>query len=74
MFTSRHPGKYSAPVFIAPVVSALLVAPVFMNKAIPLLALIPSFLASTVAGAVLGILALKLLKRADILNPEGSIV
>ena len=54
--------------FIAPVVSALFVAPVLMGKAIPLLALIPSFLASTVVGAVLGVLALKLLHRADIIE------
>ena len=65
-------GEILGTGFIAPVVSALLVAPVFMKKAIPLLALIPSFLASTVAGAVLGVLALKLLKRADILKLEGS--
>jgi energy coupling factor transporter S component ThiW len=51
---------------IAPVVSALLVAPVFMGKAIPLLALVPSFLASTVVGAVLGVLALKMLQTAGI--------
>jgi energy coupling factor transporter S component ThiW len=51
---------------IAPVVSALLVAPALMGKAIPLLALVPSFLASTVAGAVLGVLALKMLQGAGI--------
>jgi predicted membrane protein len=39
-----------------------------MGKAIPLLALIPSFLASTVAGAVLGVLAIKMLNRADIIE------
>ena len=65
-------GEILGTGFIAPVVSALLVAPVFMKKAIPLLALIPSFLASTIAGAVLGVLALNLLKRADILKLEGS--
>ena len=53
---------------IAPVVSALVVAPVLMDKAIPLLALIPSFACSTVAGALLGVLALRLLKRADIVD------
>ena len=53
---------------LAPVVSALFVAPVLMDKAIPLLALIPSFVCSSVAGALLGILALRLLKRADIVD------
>jgi len=53
---------------IAPVVSALFVAPILMGKAIPLLALVPSFICSTVAGALLGVLALRLLKRADIVD------
>jgi len=53
---------------IAPVVSALFVAPILMDKAIPLLALAPSFIGSTVAGASLGILALRLLKRAEIVD------
>ncbi len=61
-------GEVIGTGFIAPVVSALFVAPVLMGKAIPLLALIPSFLASTVAGAVLGVLAIKVLNRADILE------
>jgi energy-coupling factor transport system ATP-binding protein len=53
---------------IAPVVSGLLVAPMLMGKAIPLLALLPSFIFSSVAGAVLGVLALRLLKRVDIVD------
>ena len=53
---------------IAPVVSAFFVAPVLMGKAIPLLALVPSFLGSTLAGTVLGVLALRLLDRADIIE------
>ncbi len=61
-------GEVIGTGFIAPVVSALFVAPVLMGKAIPLFALIPSFLASTVAGAVLGVLAIKLLYRADIIE------
>lgn len=61
-------GEILGTGFIAPVVSALFVAPVFMGKIIPLLALIPSFLASTLAGAVLGVLAIKLLERADIVH------
>ncbi|MCE5264144.1 MAG: energy coupling factor transporter S component ThiW [Deltaproteobacteria bacterium] len=53
---------------IAPVVSAMLVAPLFMGTIIPLLALIPSFFTSSLAGAVLGVLALRLLERADIVH------
>jgi energy-coupling factor transport system ATP-binding protein len=63
-------GEIIGTGFIAPVVSALFVAPVLMKKAIPLLALLPSFLASTIAGAILGVLALKLLQRADVLDLE----
>jgi len=64
-------GEVLGTGFIAPVVSAMFVAPVLMGKAIPLFALIPSFLASTVAGAIIGVLALKLLKRADIVQLEA---
>jgi energy coupling factor transporter S component ThiW len=61
-------GEILGTGFIAPVVSALFVAPVLMGKVIPLLALIPSFLTSTLAGAVLGVLAIRLLERADIVH------
>lgn len=60
-------GEIVGTGLIAPVVSALLVAPFLMHKAIPLLALMPSFLGSTVIGALLGVMALKVLHRADIL-------
>lgn len=65
-------GEIVGTGLIAPVVSALLIAPVFMGKAIPLLALIPSFLGSTVAGAILGVMAIRLLERADMveLSPD----
>lgn len=53
---------------IAPVVSAFFVAPVLMGKGIPLLALMPSFFCSTAVGALLGILALRLLKQADVVD------
>ncbi len=61
-------GEIIGTGLIAPVVSAIFVAPILMGKAIPLLALMPSFLGSTVAGAILGVLALKLLKRNDIVD------
>jgi energy coupling factor transporter S component ThiW len=63
-------GEVIGTGFIAPVVSALFVAPVLMGKAIPLFALIPSFLASTLAGAIIGVLAIELLQRADIVHLE----
>jgi energy coupling factor transporter S component ThiW len=49
---------------IAAAVSALLVAPVFMGRAMPMLLLIASFLSSTVLGSVIGVVALRLLERA----------
>ncbi len=64
-------GEVAGTGFIAPVVSAIFVAPVLMGKAMPFLALIPSFLASSLVGALLGVLALKLLKRADIVQLEA---
>jgi energy-coupling factor transport system ATP-binding protein len=60
-------GEIVGTGLIAPVVSALLVAPFLMNKSIALFTLVPSFLGSTILGALLGILALKLLRRADII-------
>ena len=64
-------GEVVGTGLIAPVVSALFVAPVLMGRAIPLLALVPSFLGSTLAGAVLGVMALRLLERADIVELRG---
>lgn len=63
-------GEILGTGFIAPVVCAILVAPVLMGKNIPLLALIPSFLGSTIAGAIFGVLAVKLLERAKIIELE----
>ncbi|MBW2144979.1 MAG: energy coupling factor transporter S component ThiW, partial [Deltaproteobacteria bacterium] len=63
-------GEVIGTGFIAPVVSALFVAPLFMGRAIPLLALIPSFLGSTIIGAIIGVLAVRLLDRADIVQLE----
>jgi len=44
-------------------IGALLVAPTSMGKAIPLAALLPAFLASSIPGAILGIIVLKILQR-----------
>ncbi len=65
-------GEILGTGFIAPVVSALLVAPFLMGKAIPLLALLPSFLSSAIAGAALGVLAIRMLERADMVELGGS--
>ena len=60
-------GEIAGTGLIAPVVSALLVAPFLMQKTYALLPLTLSFLCSSVAGALLGIFALRLLRRADII-------
>jgi energy-coupling factor transport system ATP-binding protein len=56
-------GEIIGTGIIGAVVSALLVAPVFMGKTMAMSLLIASFLGSTVLGSVIGILALKLLER-----------
>lgn len=57
-------GEITGTGIIGAVVSALLVAPVFMGKAMAMSVLIASFLASTVVGSIIGVLALRLLERA----------
>jgi energy coupling factor transporter S component ThiW len=57
-------GEIIGTGIIGAVVSALAVAPVFMGQTMAMGALIASFLASTVVGSVIGVLALKLLERA----------
>jgi energy coupling factor transporter S component ThiW len=57
-------GEIIGTGIIGAVVSALVVAPVFMGKAMAMSVLIASFLTSTVVGSVIGVLALKLLERA----------
>jgi len=49
-------------------IGALLVAPALMGRAIPLAALLPVFLASSIPGAVLGVVVLKVLQRAGALS------
>ncbi len=57
-------GEIIGTGLIAAVLSALVVAPVFMGKTMAMGPLIASFLGSTVLGSVIGVLALKLLERA----------
>lgn len=48
--------------------SAVLVAPVFMGKAMALSALIVAFSMSTVAGSIIGLVCLVILKRAAVIS------
>jgi energy-coupling factor transport system ATP-binding protein len=57
-------GEIIGTGIIAAVVSALLVAPMFMGATMALGTLMASFLVSTIVGSVIGVLALKLLERA----------
>ncbi|MDR7485556.1 MAG: energy coupling factor transporter S component ThiW [Armatimonadota bacterium] len=57
---------------VGAVVGSLLVAPALMGKAIPLATLLPLFLASSVPGAVLGVLVLRLLARAGVPMVAGQ--
>lgn len=56
-------GEIIGTGIIAAVVSALVVAPVFMGSTMAMGALIVSFSGSTIVGSVIGVLALKLLER-----------
>ena len=56
-------GEIVGTGILAALVSGWLVAPFLMDKQMPILVLLASFLASTVLGTVLGLLALKLLER-----------
>ena len=56
-------GEVVGTGILAALVSGWLVAPFLMGKAMPVLVLLASFLGSTFLGTVLGLLALKLLKR-----------
>jgi energy-coupling factor transport system ATP-binding protein len=57
-------GEILGTGFLGAVASALIVAPIFMGKAMAMGALIIAFSGSTILGSIIGILALKLLDRA----------
>lgn len=57
-------GEIIGTGIIAAIVSALIVAPVFMGRTVAMGLLIASFLGSTVAGSIIGLLALWLLELA----------
>ncbi len=58
--------------FIGATVGALLVAPALMGRAIPLATLLPAFLASSVPGAILGVVILRALARAGVDGAAGE--
>lgn len=61
-------GEVIGTGIIAAVVSAAIVAPVFLHKTMALAALIPPFLGSTLVGSVIGVLALKALEKTGIVE------
>ncbi len=67
-------GEIIGTGLLGAIVSAWIVAPVFMEKSMALGALIIAFSGSTVVGAIIGIFGIKLLQRAGLakLKPEGS--
>lgn len=65
-------GEIFGTGILGALVSGLLVAPVFMGQTMALTILIVSFLASALIGAVLGLIALKALERADYVDLDGT--
>jgi len=63
-------GEIVGTGIIAALVSGWLVAPVLMHKTMAMSVLIGSFLGSTVLGAVVGVLALRLLEKAGYVELE----
>lgn len=59
--------------FVGATVGALLIAPALMGKAIPLGTLMYLFLASSIPGAILGVLVLRMLTRAGITTAAGQL-
>jgi energy-coupling factor transport system ATP-binding protein len=52
--------------------SAWLVGPMFMGKSMAVATLVIAFSISSAGGAILGVIALKLLKRVKIWHPESK--
>lgn len=61
-------GEIIGSGLLGAIVSTLIIAPVFMGKAMALGALIIAFSGSTILGSMIGILALKLLERAGLVK------
>jgi energy coupling factor transporter S component ThiW len=58
---------------IGATIGSLLIAPWIMGRAIPLATLLPAFLASSVPGAILGVLVLRALERAGLITEAGAV-
>jgi energy-coupling factor transport system ATP-binding protein len=65
-------GEVVGTGIIAAVVSALVVAPVFMGTTMGMGVLIASFLGSTIVGTVIGVAAIRLLQRAGVIESDDS--
>jgi energy-coupling factor transport system ATP-binding protein len=67
-------GEILGTGFLGAVVSVLIVAPVFMGKAMAMGAMMIAFSGSTLLGSIMGIFALRLLERAGFvrLNSKGA--
>ncbi len=61
-------GEMIGTGLIAAILSAMVVAPMIMGQTIALTALIASFLSSATLGAVIGVLALRMLDRAGVIE------
>lgn len=62
-------GEIIGTGLLGAIVSALIVAPILMKKGMAMGALIIAFSGSAILGSIIGILALKLLKRAEVILP-----
>jgi energy-coupling factor transport system ATP-binding protein len=65
-------GEIIGTGLLGAIASALIVAPVLMKKGMAMGALIITFSGSTLLGSILGVLALKLLKRGGITEPKPN--
>jgi len=65
-------GEVLGTGFFGAVVSVLIIAPVFMGKAMAMGALMIAFSGSTLLGSILGILALRLLERAGFVRLKSK--
>jgi energy-coupling factor transport system ATP-binding protein len=62
-------GEIIGTGLVGAIASALIVAPILMKKGMAMGALIIAFSGSSLLGSIIGILALKLLKRAGVIQP-----
>jgi energy-coupling factor transport system ATP-binding protein len=65
-------GEVIGTGILGAMVSALIVAPVLMGKAIAMGALIVAFSGSTILGSIIGILAIKFLERAGFVRLRSN--